>query len=304
MDVDVKSSDCLKIQDRLHRRDARLRRHWGHLHIHLKQGLQHLNGEQAVAYMRFRHDWCSDPCRIMRQQQVLHAMATKLRGDKVNTFMHLGDLLAVFRKYVQTDFSDQELLAIAAHYQGIADNAIVNNQVPYTDDIDLAGIRRLAAARRRSARAAGQCDAARAAGTRAVARCDGAGGDRARERCAWTSRTAAASAAPAGASPTRCAKRDLRSADVGNAPRSDYVDERNPRAFDRVVCRCERARGAAGGDAEGRGGSGPVAAGGSADPEASPTTSDVTVIVGDDLAKVRRPRRRAGDSAVMFESDA
>ena len=68
--------------------------------------MQHLNGEHAVAYMRFRHDWCSDPCRIMRQQQVLRALVDKLKGDRFNTLLHLGDLLAVFRKYVQTDFTD------------------------------------------------------------------------------------------------------------------------------------------------------------------------------------------------------
>jgi hypothetical protein len=73
----------------------------------------------------------------MRQQQVMHAMAAKVKGDKVNTFVHFGDLLAVFHKYVQTDFTDSELLSLASGFQGISDSAIVNNQVPYTGDIDL-----------------------------------------------------------------------------------------------------------------------------------------------------------------------
>lgn len=137
VEVDVKSSDCLRHKtgctgERLDYDDS-----WGHLHIHLNEGLQHLDGEKAVAYMRFRHDWCSDPCRIMRQQQVLHAMAAKVRSDRVNTVLHLGDLLAVFRKYVQTDFTSAELFALATDYQGISENAIVASQVPYTDDIDL-----------------------------------------------------------------------------------------------------------------------------------------------------------------------
>jgi LCP family protein required for cell wall assembly len=137
VDVVVKSSDCLRHKtgctgERLDYDDT-----WGHLHIHLSEGLHHLDGEQAVAYMRFRHDWCSDPCRIMRQQQVLHAMAAKLRSDRVNTVLHLGDLLAVFHKYVQTDFTNAELFALATHYQGIPDSSIVASQVPYTDDVDL-----------------------------------------------------------------------------------------------------------------------------------------------------------------------
>ena len=98
VNVYVKSSNCLRYKtgctgDTLDYDDT-----WGHLHIHLKEGLQHLNGEQAVAYMRFRHDWCSDPCRIMRQQQVLRALVDKLKGDRFNTLVHLGNLLGVFRK--------------------------------------------------------------------------------------------------------------------------------------------------------------------------------------------------------------
>jgi LCP family protein required for cell wall assembly len=139
VDIAVKSSDCLRYKtgctgERMDYDDT-----WGHLHIHLKEGYQHLTGDQAVGYMRYREDWCSDPCRIMRQQQVLHALADKLKGDRVNTLLHLGDLLAVFRKYVQTDFSDSELLSLASYYQGIAGTGIVSNQVPYTSNINLPG---------------------------------------------------------------------------------------------------------------------------------------------------------------------
>jgi hypothetical protein len=139
IDIAVKSSNCLRYKtgctgERLDYDDS-----WGHLHIHLKEGYQHLNGEQAVGYMRYREDWCSDPCRIMRQQQVMHALTDKLKGDRVNTLLHMGDLLAVFRKYVQTDFSDSELLSLATFFQGIASSSIVTNQVPYTSDINLPG---------------------------------------------------------------------------------------------------------------------------------------------------------------------
>ena len=137
IDLNVKSSDCLQLKTGCTGETLDYDDTWGHLHIHLKEGMQHLNGEQAVAYMRFRHDWCSDPCRIMRQQQVLRALIDKAKGDRVNTVLHFGDLLGVFHKYVQTDFSDQELLSIAQYYQGISNSAIVSNQVPFTGDVDL-----------------------------------------------------------------------------------------------------------------------------------------------------------------------
>jgi len=139
VDVDVKSSDCLQYKTGCTGETLNYDDSWGHLHIHLKEGMQHLDGDNAVAYMRFRHDWCSDPCRIKRQQQVLHAMVDRLKSDRVNTLVHIPDLLRVFKKYVQTDFTDSEMLSLASYYQGIAQNEIVANQVPYKDDIDLPG---------------------------------------------------------------------------------------------------------------------------------------------------------------------
>jgi polyisoprenyl-teichoic acid--peptidoglycan teichoic acid transferase len=139
VDLDVKSSDCFRYKTNCTGGTLDYDDTWGHLHIHLKEGPQHLNGEQAMAYMRFRHDWCSDPCRIMRQQEVFHAMTAKLKGSQMNTLMNLPNLLALFRKYVQTDFTDAELLSIASYYDGIPDSAIVTAQVPYTGDVDLPG---------------------------------------------------------------------------------------------------------------------------------------------------------------------
>jgi polyisoprenyl-teichoic acid--peptidoglycan teichoic acid transferase len=137
VEVVVKTSNCLRYKTDCTGGTLDYDDSWGHLHIHLKEGVQHLNGEQAVAYMRFRHDWCSDPCRIMRQQQVMHAMAAKLKGDKVNTMLNAGNLLGVFRHDVQTDLTDPELLSLASYFTGLPDNAIVNAQVPYTGDVDL-----------------------------------------------------------------------------------------------------------------------------------------------------------------------
>ena len=110
---------------------------WGHLHIHLKPGMQHLNGVQAVGYMRFRHDWCGDPCRIMRQQQVLHALLHKLTANKFNTLLHLNDVLGVLNHDVTTNFTTQEEVSIATAFADLAPDSIVTKQVPYVSDIVL-----------------------------------------------------------------------------------------------------------------------------------------------------------------------
>lgn len=111
---------------------------WGHLHIHLKPGLQHLDGEQAVGYMRFRHDWCGDPCRSKRQDQVLKTLADKLKGDKMNTLLHAGNLVDVFRRDVTTNFTTSELASLANYFAGIDPKALQTAQVPYTGDKYLA----------------------------------------------------------------------------------------------------------------------------------------------------------------------
>lgn len=106
---------------------------WGHLHIHLKPGLQHLSGDQAVGYMRFRHDFCGDPCRIKRQDQVLKALVARLKGDKLNTMLHAGVLLAVFNKDVTTNFKKDEELALANAFLNINPSDVKTAQVPYVN---------------------------------------------------------------------------------------------------------------------------------------------------------------------------
>jgi LCP family protein required for cell wall assembly len=137
IDVKVMNSDCLMhpqscINGPLDYDDS-----WGHLHIHLKPGMQHLNGVQAVGYMRFRHDWCGDPCRIMRQQVVLHALLHRLTADKVNTLLHMNDLLAAINRDVQTNLSRQEEVSIATAFADMPPHALVTKQVPYVADVTL-----------------------------------------------------------------------------------------------------------------------------------------------------------------------
>ncbi|TAM60912.1 LytR family transcriptional regulator [bacterium] len=137
VDVVVKNSDALVHQGPngpINYDDT-----WGHLHVHLKPGLQHLDGAQAVGYARFRHDWCSDPCRIMRQQQVVKAIVAKLGENKVNTLLHAHALIDVVRRDVETNVTADEALAIGMAFAGIDATRIHTAQVPYVGDIDLPG---------------------------------------------------------------------------------------------------------------------------------------------------------------------
>lgn len=110
---------------------------WGHLHIHFKAGkLYHMNGEAAVSYARFRHDECGDPCRIERQQQVIHIIATKLKNDKLNDLAHLGKLINVMKNNIDTNMSTTELISLAGAFQNIDPKSIKTDQVKYVDTKD------------------------------------------------------------------------------------------------------------------------------------------------------------------------
>ena len=112
---------------------------WGHLHVHLKPGFQHLDGTQAVGYARFRHDWCSDPCRIMRQQQVVRALLAKVHERSAQLVFDLPALVGVMRKDVETNLRLGEELSLAYAYKNAKPSDVVAAQVPYVNDIDLPG---------------------------------------------------------------------------------------------------------------------------------------------------------------------
>ncbi len=86
---------------------------WGQLHIHFKPGLQHMDGERAMEYTRFRHDACSDLCRTQRQQQVIHITMAKLKAQKMNDLVHIVPLIGALNKNVMTNFTFDEEKSLA-----------------------------------------------------------------------------------------------------------------------------------------------------------------------------------------------
>lgn len=114
---------------------------WGHLHIHFHPGLQHMNGDQAVSFARFRHDACSDPCRIKRQQMVMQLAIEKLKNEKFNDLTHIAQLINVIRKDVYTDFKPEEMNSLAWHFKNVSLANVKQTQIPFSGDVvtDYAG---------------------------------------------------------------------------------------------------------------------------------------------------------------------
>ncbi len=110
---------------------------WGHLHIHFKPGMYHMNGDQAVSYARFRHDACSDPCRIKRQQQIEHLTIEKLKNDKFNDLTHIAGLIDVVRRNVDTNLTADEMKSLGWYFRDLNMADVHSTQIPYVDDKEL-----------------------------------------------------------------------------------------------------------------------------------------------------------------------
>lgn len=101
---------------------------WGKLHIHLQRGFQHLNGEQALGFVRYRSKGYKKFCpkckvkithwdprgdlgRVERQQLFLKELAKKLLQPRMVT--KLPQLASIAYRYVATDMSVRALLSLA-----------------------------------------------------------------------------------------------------------------------------------------------------------------------------------------------
>jgi LCP family protein required for cell wall assembly len=81
-----------------------------HLYIDLKQGEQHLDGEQALQFLRFRYDEKGDIGRVQRQQSLIRAMQEQALSPA--TLTRLPQILSVIQSHVDTNLSVEELVAL------------------------------------------------------------------------------------------------------------------------------------------------------------------------------------------------
>ncbi len=91
-------------------KDMKYTDRWAGLYINLRQGRQVLNGQQAMQYIRFRHDALGDIARVERQQKILLALFHKLKSP--TTMLAAPQLLRAFTENTQTSLSMTDLLSL------------------------------------------------------------------------------------------------------------------------------------------------------------------------------------------------
>ncbi len=89
----------------------------GHLHINLTKGDHHLDADEVIGYLRFRHDAMGDIGRTQRQQWFLRGLLKDMQ--KPETIAKIPQILSIAKQYVKTDMSLYEMsqyAALAKHF--------------------------------------------------------------------------------------------------------------------------------------------------------------------------------------------
>ncbi len=128
VDVDVEAPDYDYYNQTYHGRlcEQDSLRRFGENLICMDTGLQHLNGEQALAYARNRHGYLeSDIARNRHQQQVLEAISKKLvQTSSIGDFERILDTIS---KHIATNMKTTQILSFYQTIKNMLSQALAGN---------------------------------------------------------------------------------------------------------------------------------------------------------------------------------
>jgi LCP family protein required for cell wall assembly len=96
--------------------------------IHLKKGVQEMDGKTALQYVRFRHDAMSDFARADRQRMFLTAISEKMQT--ASGIIKLPNVLSSIDPYIETNISVTEMLKLGSLGMESKASGFVGIQVP------------------------------------------------------------------------------------------------------------------------------------------------------------------------------
>ena len=105
---------------------------WGGLHIHLKPGLQKLDGYQAMGFVRYRHanhgPSDTDQERIARQQQFLAALKGKMVSP--DNFLKLPRVIDSVNDHIKGTLTIDQLMALAYFARNLPTESVRMETLP------------------------------------------------------------------------------------------------------------------------------------------------------------------------------
>jgi len=96
--------------------------------IDLKQGKQHLTGEQVLAYARFRGTMEGDIGRAKRQQEVIQLLLQK--ALQAENLPRLGQFVEIVQDNVETDLTAKEMISLARIAPDVIDKGVATEILP------------------------------------------------------------------------------------------------------------------------------------------------------------------------------
>jgi LCP family protein required for cell wall assembly len=100
----------------------------GDVKIHLKKGLQHLNGEKALMYVRFRMDETGDIGRMERQQKFLKALIEQYL--KIENTIRLQKVLVELKNWVKTNLEPWQIIKLGVLFSSVDNSEIITMTLP------------------------------------------------------------------------------------------------------------------------------------------------------------------------------
>ncbi|WP_102271877.1 LCP family protein [Cytobacillus massiliigabonensis] len=96
--------------------------------VQLEPGLQRLDGEHLLGYVRFRHDAIGDFGRVERQQKTMKALADQLMSFQ--TVAKLPKLVGVMTPFVNTNMATTDILYIGKEFISSKNRDIETLRIP------------------------------------------------------------------------------------------------------------------------------------------------------------------------------
>ena len=101
---------------------------YAELDIDITKGYQHLDGEKAGQYVRFRSDELGDIGRVQRQQRFLKALAKETM--QVSTIFKVPALVNTLNQYVDTDMSAMTMMKVGNSLKSFNSNDLTTEMLP------------------------------------------------------------------------------------------------------------------------------------------------------------------------------
>ena len=83
-----------------------------HFYINLKKGKQHLDGDKALQFLRFRYDNLGDISRVQRQQMLMRSIVEQ--ALRPATIVKIPKILDVVKSHLDTNLTVKELMALSS----------------------------------------------------------------------------------------------------------------------------------------------------------------------------------------------